>query len=109
MVTGIYEGLPAHAAGIGEFDIIVEIDGDGPATAEDIRAALEEKDAGDAIEFTVIQEGARRRVEVNLEAWDMDAFESANMIGAPAQADAFFDGEQVRYIDGRQRSLMLIR
>ncbi|MHC4993329.1 MAG: PDZ domain-containing protein, partial [Planctomycetota bacterium] len=49
MITGVYEGLPAHKAGLREYDLIVGVDGARPATPDAIREVLEELDDGDSI------------------------------------------------------------
>ncbi len=84
MISALYEGLAAHDAGLEEFDIIVEIDGKTPANHEAIRKALEDKEPGDVVELTVIQEGRRRDVRVRLEAYDREKVASATLLGRGA-------------------------
>ncbi len=81
MISALYEGLAALEAGLEEFDIIVEIDGRTPANHEAIRKALEDKEPGDVVELTVIQEGRRRDVRVRLEAYDRENVASATLLG----------------------------
>ncbi len=81
MISALYEGLAAHEAGLEEFDIIVEIDGRTPANHEAIRKALKDKEPGDVVELTVIQEGRRRDVRVRLEAYDRENVASATLLG----------------------------
>jgi hypothetical protein len=84
MISALYEGLAAHEAGLEEFDIIVEVDGKTPANHEAIRKALEDKEPGDVVELTVIQEGRRRDVRVRLDAYDREKVASAKLIGRAA-------------------------
>ncbi len=81
MISGLYEGLPAHAAGLEEFDIIVAVDGRKPAGAGDIREALADRESGDVVELTVIHEGRRRKIDVKLEAFDRAKMESSRLLG----------------------------
>ncbi len=81
MITGLYEGLPAHAAGLEEFDIIVAVDGRKPAGAADISRALADREPGDIVELTVIHEGRKKAIDVKLKAFDRAEMESAKLIG----------------------------
>ncbi len=81
MVTALYEGLPAHAAGIGEYDIITTIDGGTPADPATLRRTLAEREPGDTIGLGVISAGERKSVRVKVEAYDRDAMRGARMIG----------------------------
>ncbi len=84
MISGLYEGLPADAAGIGEFDIITQVEGKTPADNKAIRKALEEKNPGDTIAFTVIHEGKTKQVSVKLAAYDREAMAAAKLQGGEA-------------------------
>jgi hypothetical protein len=85
MLSGVYEGLPANEAGLGEYDIIVRVDGISPADNETIRKTLAERNAGDTIEFTVIQEGKQKNVTVELKAYDAEAMSKAKLLGNAAE------------------------
>ncbi len=82
IITAIFEGLPAHQAGIEQFDIIVAIDGNRPAGPSQVREALADKSDGDAVVFTVIHEGKTVERTVTLEAWDSERMKAATVIGA---------------------------
>ncbi len=84
MISALYEGLAAHEAGLEEFDIIVEIDGETPANHEAIRKSLQDKEPGDVVELTVFQEGRRRHVRVRLDAYDREKVASAKLLGRSA-------------------------
>ena len=81
MITGVFEGLPAEQAGLGEYDIIVAVDGDAPADAATIKKALAEKEAGDTVTFRVIQSGTKREIKVKLQGYDADKMRSATLHG----------------------------
>ncbi len=99
MISGLYEGLPAHDAGLDQFDIITAIDGQTPAdphsihealadkepgdtvTLSVIHEALADKEPGDTVTLSVIHEGRAGEIVVTLEAFDADAMHSADLIG----------------------------
>ncbi len=81
MISGIYEDLPAHAAGLGRYDVIVAVDGNRPADPETVRAALAKREPGDKITLTVIHEGRTKDVEVELAAYDAEQLDESRLIG----------------------------
>ncbi|MCI0677386.1 MAG: PDZ domain-containing protein [Phycisphaerales bacterium] len=89
MISGVYEGLPAHDAGLEEYDIITEIDGKAPADNATIRKALAEKDAGESVTFTVIHEGRTKDVKVKLQEYDAEKMSQAKLLGSGPQADVW--------------------
>jgi hypothetical protein len=85
MITGIYQGLPAHDAGLELYDVIVAVDGQVPADPESIRAALAELEPGAEVTLTVIQEGRTREFNVRVDAFDRQRFDEAELIGGQRQ------------------------
>lgn len=81
LISGVYEGLPAHKAGIVEYDIIIKVDGNSPADNATIRKVLAERDPGSEVTFTVIHEGKPNEVTVTLLGYDKDALEKAKYLG----------------------------
>ncbi len=81
MISGLYEGLPAHDAGLNQFDIITAIDGQTPADPHSIHEALADREPGETITLSVIHEGRAGEIVVTLEAFDADAMHSAELIG----------------------------
>lgn len=81
MITGIYENLPAHSAGLALYDVITAIDGRKPATPEVVRNALADLQPGDKITLTAIHEGRTKEYDVRLEAFDPARMQSAHLIG----------------------------
>ncbi len=81
MISGLYEGLPAHDAGLDQFDIITAIDGQTPADPHSIHEALADKEPGETVTLSVIHEGRAGEVVVTLAAFDADAMHSADLIG----------------------------
>jgi len=82
LVTGVYEGLPAHKAGIEQYDIIVKIEDAERAAPADIRDVLQDREAGQNVELEIIHEGERRTVAVELEAYDRQRMAEARMLGS---------------------------
>lgn len=81
MISGLYEGLPAHNAGLDQYDIIVAVDGSQPAGQQAIREALADKEPGDEVTLTILKKGRTREIVVTLEAFDRSQMEQANLIG----------------------------
>jgi hypothetical protein len=81
MITGVFEGLPAEVAGIGEYDVIVRIDDSDEADAATIRKILSSKDAGDTIILRVIQAGESKDLKVKLQPFDAEKLHTAKLIG----------------------------
>jgi hypothetical protein len=91
MIGGLYAGLPAHRAGLEEYDVIVAFEGEHPVSDEVIRDLLRDRSAGDRVTVDVIQRGAERRATVTLDAWDHEAMEAAEFIGSRPR-DEFVPG-----------------
>lgn len=70
LVDRVIDGLAADRAGLRENDIITEIDGKKPATAEALREALKDKEPGETVNFTVLRKGGSKTVRVKLDAFD---------------------------------------
>jgi hypothetical protein len=91
MITGVYEGLPAEQAGIGEYDIIVSVDGSDSADAQTVRETLQKKDPGDTVTLRVIQAGKQKDIKIRLDGYDAQKMQSAKLIGE-ASNDALLGG-----------------
>ena len=69
MISRVYEGLAADEAGLEKYDIIVAINGDTNADQGSIRGVLSDQEPGDDITLTIIHEGKKRKVNVELQAY----------------------------------------
>ena len=67
LVSGTYSGTPAEEARIGQGDVIVAIDGERVADAEDLSEILSARDPGDEIEVRLVNASGERTVAVTLE------------------------------------------
>ena len=83
LVTAIYDGLPAHRAGMGAYDIITRIDGKKPADPASLRTALANKAAGDTVRLSIISAGTEKEVAVQLDAYDHEKMAGHELIGEP--------------------------
>lgn len=77
LLAGVHEGLPAAAAGLEPYDLIVAVNGSDNAGPSDVRKALEDKKPGDTLNLTVIHKGQRKDVTVTLEAYDRGRLDTA--------------------------------
>jgi len=81
MITGVYEGLPAQKAGLGEYDIIVQVDGEEAADRQTLRQTIVEKKPGETIRLRVIQEGQPKDVTVEIAPYDKEKMATAKFHG----------------------------
>lgn len=86
MISGVYEGLPAHQAGLTEFDIIIAVNGQKPADPDSIRKVLAAAEAEQAVSFDVISAGTPRTVEVKLAKYDGETMRKARLLGTGADS-----------------------
>jgi hypothetical protein len=84
MISGLYKDLPAHKAGLDQYDVIVAVDGNKPADPKSIMKALADKEAGDEVRFTVIHKGRTTEYSVTLEAYDPERMDPSQLIGGGA-------------------------
>lgn len=70
MVTNVVDGLPADAAGIEQFDVIVSVNGDRKASSENLRRVLREAEPGAKIALEVLRGSETRKVEVTAIEFD---------------------------------------
>jgi len=86
LVTSVRDDLPAAAAGLKVFDVIVSVDGQKPAPQDVIRTVLREKEPGDELAFGVLRRGEAKDITIKLEAYD------AARLGEPSwsEGSSFF-------------------
>lgn len=90
LISAVYDTLPASAAGLEPYDVIVSIDGKEPASPDDVRAALRERKDGDEIRLGVIHRGQKREATIKLEKYDAERFKAVKVraIAAANEAEA---------------------
>lgn len=81
MISGVLEGLPAHEAGLKQFDIITAINGNMPADPKSVREALADMEPGDTVTLAIIHEGRNTELTITLDAFDADAMKAAKPLG----------------------------
>ena len=64
-VAGVTEGSPADRAGLQPGDVVTEVEGE-PATADDVRRAVAEREPGDELELTVRRDGGTETITATL-------------------------------------------
>ncbi|MBX3405257.1 MAG: PDZ domain-containing protein [Phycisphaeraceae bacterium] len=79
LVSAVYDEMPAAAAGIEPYDVIVSIDGRSPASPDDVRRVLREKKPGDEMNVGVIHRGQKREVVLKLEKYDAERFKAVKV------------------------------
>lgn len=57
LILGVISNMPAERAGMKEHDIVVQIDGSDDATPDDLRRAIQGKEAGEELRLRVIRAG----------------------------------------------------
>ena len=81
MIGGLFEGLPAHNAGLRQYDIIISVDGNRVDDPGSIREALQDLEDGDEVTLGVIQEGRRKQFDVTVEDFDSARMDPSVLIG----------------------------
>jgi putative serine protease PepD len=66
LITLLFPGNPAKEAGLEEGDVIVRLDGQTIASAEDLTSALADLDPGDEVEVVIVNSDGTRTLEVTL-------------------------------------------
>lgn len=79
LVSAVYDELPAAAAGIEPYDVIVSVDGQTPASPDDVRRVLRDKKPGDDLKVGVIHRGQKRDVTLRLEKYDAERFKAVKV------------------------------
>lgn len=70
LLSRVMPGLPAAKAGLQDGDIIVEIDGQRPASPARLREVLAARNPGDELPLRILRRGESKRVVVKLEPYD---------------------------------------
>lgn len=76
VITSVVEGLPAQAAGLEQFDVIVSVNGDRDASSDHLRSVLRDAEPGSKIVLEIVRGSETRKVEVAAVAFDGDKLES---------------------------------
>jgi hypothetical protein len=114
MVTSVVEGLPAQAAGIERFDLIVAVNGDGDASSERLRRVLRDAEPGSKIKMEIRRGGEVRQAEVTAVEFD-GAKLAIEVEGVSLGEDFDFDvdeGQNMMFFigpDGRRREMRMPR
>jgi hypothetical protein len=116
MVTSVAEGLPAQAAGIERFDLIVAVNGDGDASSERLRRVLRDAEPGSKIKLEIRRGGEVRQVEVTSVEFDGAKLE-IEVEGVPLGDDFeidfdFAEGQNMMFFigpDGQRREMRMPR
>ncbi|MBY0313002.1 MAG: PDZ domain-containing protein [Phycisphaerales bacterium] len=87
LVAAVYEGLPASAAGLEPYDIIVAINGKSVGPGE-LRQTLRESEPGKPIALDVIHRGQRKTINVTPEKYDREKMEKAKVAAIEASEPA---------------------
>jgi len=66
VISHAIKGLPAAIAGLRSNDLVIEIDGERPATPKVLLQILSDKVPGDEVEFMVLRKGKEREILVEL-------------------------------------------
>ena len=84
LVQSARQGGPAADAGIQQGDVILAVDGDRVDRAGDLQQEVAERSPGDEVSVTLVRDGERRDVDVELGQTDLPDLAAAE----PAEADA---------------------
>lgn len=65
-VVSVTPDSPAETGGLRDHDIILEFDGRSPATGEDLRELLADKEPGDMLTISLLRKGKEQELEIEL-------------------------------------------
>ena len=77
VVQRVFDGLPAAKGGLEEGDVIVEIEGKKVENNESLRESLRSKNAGDSLALSVMRDGAKKDLKLELVKYDQEAMDKA--------------------------------
>ena len=72
IVAGVVKGGPSALAGIQKGDIIVEVNGQSISDGGDLQRILQSKNVGDTLKVTILRDGNKRLLNVELQEMPMD-------------------------------------
>jgi hypothetical protein len=81
MITSILEGLPAQAAGLEQYDVIVSVNGDRNASGENLRRVLRDAEPGSRIALEFVRGAETRKVEITAVAFDGETLSALEPLG----------------------------
>jgi len=81
MITSLVDGLPAQAAGLEQYDVIVSVNGDRNASGENLRRVLRDVEPGSKIALEFVRGSETRKIEVIAAAFDMEKLSTIEPIG----------------------------
>lgn len=73
LVAAVYPDLPAAAAGLEPYDVIIAVNGQKPADGAAVLKALADAEPGGALTLTVLHRGEQRDIEITPAPWDDEA------------------------------------
>ena len=71
-IVMVEEGTAADEAGLEPGDVVLELDGEPIADATDLTTSLAQRQPGDEVVLTILRDGERRRVRVELGEFEVD-------------------------------------
>ncbi|MBX9736243.1 MAG: PDZ domain-containing protein, partial [Phycisphaerales bacterium] len=102
LVAGVAKGMPAAAAGLKPYDVILTVNGEPVTSETGIAMIMQEKKTkiGELVKLGVIQQGTRKEIAISpiafsaedMEKAEWDEVESADMAVADGETRMFFGG-----------------
>jgi hypothetical protein len=92
VIEKVMDGLPADKAGLRQWDIIVEIDGDEVDGGSFLRDILMESEPGDELDLLVIRKGEELELELELAAYDSDELGTPSVATITTEVNPGQDG-----------------
>jgi hypothetical protein len=77
VVQRVFDGLPAAKGGLEAGDVIVEIEGKKVENNESLRESLRSKNAGDSLALSVMREGTKKDLKLELVKYDQEVMDKA--------------------------------
>ncbi|MBZ0171122.1 MAG: S1C family serine protease, partial [Phycisphaerales bacterium] len=88
LIEKVMEGLPADKAGLKQWDIIVEVEGEPLDEEGMLHRILMESKPGHELDIVVLRRGAEKKLRIELEAYSAEALGSQDVPYAPVAPGA---------------------
>lgn len=106
LIEKVMEGLPAEKAGLKQWDIIIEVEGEPLDEEGMLHKILMESKPGHELDIVVLRRGAEKKLRIELEAYDAEALGSQDVPFAPAApGDRGFNWQQDFDLEATHRKL----
>ncbi len=110
LVAGVAKGMPAAAAGLKPYDVILTVNGEPVTSETGIAMIMQEKKTkvGELVKLGIIQQGARKEITLSPIAYNAEEMEKAEWDEVDSAEMAIADGETRMFFGGPEMGQMMV-